>query len=120
MIKLTNLNGMLTSLINKVLGNSMFTFNVYITSLSDVVMEFYSENYRFIVSRRDNALRVYDNGNIYLIMDILPDNYIEEIDNILKQHAESLFNFYKLNYRREKFNRDNEANVYTFIKHDTI
>lgn len=119
MIKLTNLKDLTTSLISNVLGSSMFTFNVYITSLSGVVMEFYSDKYKFIISRRDDALRVYDNGNIYFIMDILPENYIENLDEILKQHGENLSDFYKLNYRKEKLGRDNEANVYKFIKHDT-
>lgn len=116
MIKLTSTEDLITSLISKALGNFSFKFVVYLTNKSRVLLEFTSDKYTFIVSKENNALRIYDNGNIYLISNIFPENFSEEIDNIIKQQAESLSKYYKLDIWLDKINEDREANVYRFFK----
>jgi hypothetical protein len=118
MIKLTSLNDLITSLISKSLGNSLMSFVVYPQGKGNTVLEFTSSDYKFIVSRKEDGLRIYDKGNIYLISNILPDNFSEEVDNIIKQQAENLQNYYKLEYYLDKINKDLEANVYRLVKLD--
>lgn len=93
MINLTSIEDLVISLISKCLGNNEITFIVY---PKDEVLEFSSENYKFIITKYGDYLRVYDNGNVYLILNILPENYCDVFHNIFNQQAEKLSDYYKL------------------------
>jgi hypothetical protein len=116
MIKFTSLEDLIVSLISKAIGNNQITFVIYLQNKGNVLFEFTSDDFKFIVSKREDGLRVYAKGNIYLINNILPENYPDEIDSIIKQQAKNLQNYYKLDYYLDKINKDTEANVYRFIK----
>lgn len=118
MIKLTSLSDLITSLISESLGNNVFTFITYPQGKNDIVLEFKYSDYKFVVSIKERGLRVYDNGKIYLIPNILPENYIQEIDSIIKQQADKLSGYYKLIYWEDQINKDIKANVYKFMKPD--
>jgi hypothetical protein len=118
MIKLTSLSDLITSLISEALGDNIFTFIIYPNYKGKVLVEFKSNDCKFIVSKKEEGLRIYDNGNIYLIPDILPDGYTQEIDSIIKQQADKLSGYYKVIYFEDQVNKDIKANVYKFMKPD--
>jgi hypothetical protein len=123
MIKLTSLNDLIVSLIAKTLGNRTMTFYIYPDGKSDLLMEFESEDYKFTVSVKPVSsnkrfLKVYDNGNVYLIPDIFPDkdDFLEESDYLIREEASALSSYYSLNSFRQTIGKNLEAYVYVFIK----
>jgi hypothetical protein len=118
MIKLTSLNDLVVSLISKSLGNDSFKFTIYPQGKGNVLFEFSFDDYKFIVSQKDGALRIYDNGNIYLIQNIFPENFSEDLDKLIREQAEKLENYYKLYFWEDQINKDLKANVYRFMKPD--
>jgi hypothetical protein len=118
MIKLTSLNDLVVSLISKALGNNIFTFTIYPEGKGNVLFEFTSNEYRFTVSRKDSFLRIYDNSNVYLISNIFPENFSEDLDKLIREHAEKLQDYYKLHFWEDLINKDLKANVYKFMRPD--
>lgn len=118
MIKLTSLNDLVISLISKALGENVFKFFVYLPDEdeSGLILEFCSTDYKFTISKKDGGLRIYDNGKIYLIKNFLPENYVEEFGNIIKQQASKLSEYYKLVYVENQFTKAVKENVYKFMK----
>jgi hypothetical protein len=118
MIKFTSFEDLIVSLIAKALGNCTMKFYIYPDGKSDLLMEFISEDYRFSVSRKEKNLRVYDNGNIYLIPDIFPEegNLLGESDYLIREEASDLSSYYTLKEFKEKVGKNLEAYVYIFIK----
>jgi hypothetical protein len=118
MINLTSIDGLVHSLISKALGDNIFTFIIYPNYKGNVLIEFKSNDSKFIVSKKEEGLRIYDNGNIYLIPDILSKDYVQEIDSIINQQADKLSGYYKVIYFEDQINKDIKANVYKFMKPD--
>jgi hypothetical protein len=123
MIKFTSFNDLIVSLIAKALGNRTMKFYIYPYDKSDLLMEFISEDYKFTVSVKPvslnkRLLRVYDNGNIYLIPDIFPDkgDFLGESDYLIREEASDLSSYYTLKEFKEKVGKNLEAYVYIFIK----
>jgi hypothetical protein len=116
MIELTNLSDLITSLIGKNLGKPQIAFMIYPKLKGNVLFECSSKDFKFIISKRENGLRVYDNGNVYIIPNIFPENFPEAVNSIIKTEAESLYKYYKLNYYNDKISKDIEANVYRLVK----
>jgi len=112
MIKLTSLNELIISLIGKNLGKPRFTFEVYSGELS--VLSCNSEKFKFNIVKVENKIRVYNNGDVYLTPDVIPENYIREIDLLLTTEADKLKNYYKLNTLKKKVN-DVDVKVYEFV-----
>jgi hypothetical protein len=113
MIRLNSERDIIISLISKVLGNNRFTF--ILPNKENTVLEFRSEDYKFIMSiyedKLEDLLRVYDNGNIYIIKNTL-SGCIEDIkttcDCILEE-----YNDLKEFYRKEK-SETKSGVIYTF------
>ena len=106
MIKLTSLEDLITSLIAKSLGEDAIIFKVY-----DNGFECISNKCKFSVSK-NQSLRIYNNGDIYLIQNILPYNFSEAFDVIIRNEAERLSKYYKLIIYTEKPGKDFEVKVY--------
>jgi hypothetical protein len=88
MINLTSLEDLITSLISKFLGNNLITFTVYTKINGSILFECMSNDYKFVISKKENGIRVYDNGDIYLIPNIFTEYYLnikadEKDDNTL-------------------------------------
>jgi len=113
MIKLTSLTELVVSLIGKNLGKAQITFEVYSGELSSV-LSCNSEKFKFNVSKTEGGLRVFVNGDVYLTPDVIPENYIREIDLLLTTEADKLKNYYKLNIQKKKVN-DVDVKVYEFV-----
>ncbi|MBX0310432.1 MAG: hypothetical protein JHC31_01285 [Sulfurihydrogenibium sp.] len=120
MIKLTSLNDLIISLISKSIGNSTFVFVVYPEGKGNTLLEFSFSEYRFSVSKKENELKIYDKGNIYLIQNIFPENYAEVINNIIQDQAERLKDYYKLYQWEDQLSKEIKSIVYKFTKHDLI
>jgi len=106
MINLTSLEDLITSLIAKSLGEDAIIFKVF-----DNGFDCISNKCKFTASK-SQGLRIYDNGNIYLIQDILPDNFSEAFDVLIRNEAERLSKYYKLITYTEKVGKDFEVKVY--------
>jgi len=114
MIKFTSLNELIVSLIGKNLGKTTFTFEVYSEELLSV-LSCNSEKFKFNISKIEDDLRVFDNGDVYLIPNlIIPVDYVREIDLLLTTEADKLKNYYKLNTQKKKVN-DVDVKVYEFV-----
>ncbi len=115
MIKLTSLDDLITSLIGKFLGRNYITFILQLNE-EDFSLECISD-YKFVISKnkKNKDVRVYDNGNVYLIQNILPEDYLFEIDDIVWREAEKLDMYYKLRYTK-KVREGVELRVYEFVK----
>jgi hypothetical protein len=124
MIRLTSLYDLITSLTCKGLGNYVITFTVYTKFKDNVLFEFECASpgykYRFVISRIkdtfEDVLRVYDNGNIYLINNFFPENYPDEIDWIISKIVDDLNRYYHPSVYVDKIDRYTEANVYKMEK----
>jgi hypothetical protein len=110
MVDLTSLNRLIISLISKSLGKHSFTFIVY--KDKKTILEFKSSDYSFILSKVEDNLRVYDNGNTYYIKNtLLTDSFYIEQD--IKNEAFNLQNYYDL----EVFKNDALGSVaFSFTK----
>jgi len=115
MIKLTSLNDLIVSLIGKFLGRNYITFILH-PNEEDFSLECISNDYKFAISKNKDGLRVYDNGNVYLIQNILPEDYLFKIDDIVWREAEKLGMYYKLRYYTKKVREGVELRVYEFVK----
>jgi hypothetical protein len=117
MINLTSIEDLVISLISKYLGNDEITFIVY---PKDDVVEFSSKNYKLVITKYSDYLRVYDNGNVYLIPNILPENYCDVFHNIFNQQAEKLSDYYKLiGWNENVSDKDTRMRLYTFKRLNT-
>jgi signal peptidase I len=123
MINLTSIDGLVHSLISEVLGDKVFNFFVYlpdgggVENGSGLILEFFSTDYKFTISKKDGDLRIYDNGKIYLVKNFLPENYVEEFSEIMHSQAFKLFRYYTLFYVENRHTETKE-NTYKFMKLD--
>jgi len=113
MIKLISLKELIISLIGRNLGKAQITFEVYSGELSSV-LSCNSEKFKFNIVKVENGIRVFVNGDVYLTPDVIPENYIREIDLLLTTEADKLKNYYKLNTLKKKVN-DVDVKVYEFV-----
>jgi hypothetical protein len=108
MIKLTSEADIIYSLLNKSLGDSYIKFVVYIEEESNMILEFYSKNFKFTLSRvpdeeYGDKLRVFINGDVYLIPSFNSIDAMKGvIINSINFYEYKLQNFYTMNRQVEK------------------
>ena len=121
MINLTSTSHLILSLVSKVLGDDEFIF--FIPNKGDLILDFISSNkYKLTVSLKDydpytgysGNIRIYDNGNIYLIKNTFSNGIVDlksyfalEIEGV----SVDLRKFYE--FKPEKASN---GDVYKFIK----
>jgi len=121
MINLTSPSYLILSLVSKVLGDDEFIF--FIPNKGDLILDFISSNkYKLTVSLKDydpytgysGNIRIYDNGNIYLIKNTFSNGIVDlksyfalEIEGV----SVDLRKFYE--FKPEKASN---GDVYKFIK----
>lgn len=119
MLKLTSERDLVQSLIAQSLGERFFKFVVNTEEEGNLLLEFYTHQYKFSLSRvvdEDNGdkLRIYDNGRLYLIplFNDLEDMKTLFID-FIKSFARDLEDFYIVEAKKEK-----EGTVIIWLKRE--
>lgn len=125
MIKLTSLEDMVIDFLTKSFGRKSIKVVVYPENSDDTLLDFITYHYKFTVSKDKEGLNVDDNGDVYLIPNIFPENYSEVIFNVINhfKHIICIINsmsfdpqYYELLNYKQEINGDLKATVYEFKK----